>query len=245
MCHTNFKDLINDKEFFEKHNDLTKVTSKHIYSFIIDKIADLPNIEKVFPLVDFKSVYKLLHHKFIQKHSRDLLYRIIHEILPVNYIKKSFQLYKFNFCDLCKIKSNIETIEHLFIHCPIATPLIKIVETWLNIITSGKISHITLDLIRLHSFPELESNYHTSICLLVLTELLPVIWFFRCSCKYDRKNYNSYALILSYINRIIIRIKADYLRLPLDEFCKYWVECGKDIFVRRCTDEDLDLFVKI
>ena len=245
MCHRNFKDLINDKEFFEKHNDLTKVTSKHIYSFIIDKIADLPNIEKVFPLVDFKSVYKLLHHKFIQKHSRDLLYRIIHEILPVNYIKKSFQLYKFNFCDLCKIKSNIETIEHLFIHCPIATPLIRIVETWLNIITSGKISHITLDLIRLHSFPELESNYHTSICLLVLTELLPVIWFFRCSCKYDRKNYNSYALILSYINRIIIRIKADYLRLPLDEFCKYWIECGKDIFVKRCTDDELDLFVKI
>jgi hypothetical protein len=42
------------------------------------------------------------------------MYRIIHEVLPVNYLMYNRNIYKSN---KCTFRNQVETLRHLFIEC--------------------------------------------------------------------------------------------------------------------------------
>jgi hypothetical protein len=53
---------------------------------MIDNNENVPRIITKYPNVEYFFVFKNVFDKFIDKNARDIMYRIIHEVLPVNYL---------------------------------------------------------------------------------------------------------------------------------------------------------------
>lgn len=84
------------------------MTTKQYYTILLEDIITQPRILNIFPSVNFKEVFKLLYNDFIDKNARDTIYKIIHNIIPVNYYLYRIKICKGKICALCK--SRVETV---------------------------------------------------------------------------------------------------------------------------------------
>lgn len=197
------------------------MTTKQYYTILLENIVTQPRIVNLFPSVNFQEVFYRLHNDFIDKNARDVMFRIIHDIIPVSYYMHNIGIYKDNKCALCHI--HVETISHLFYECAFVKPLIAIVKNWLNSITRDKFLRFNISHIRFHTFPlAIFSAEVESLCLYLISLMCFIIWQVRCIVKFEKKTINSNRMILMYINKLIQRIQADFYRFDVNKFHKHW-----------------------
>lgn len=202
-------------------------STKQLYKFLLENVVTQPRVINIFPSVNFKDVFHRLYNSFIDKYIRDVMFRLIHDILPVSYYMHNIGVYKNNKWIFCKI--HIETISHLFYECAFVKPLVNIVKNFLNIISDNQFQQFNLSHIRFHSFPFVILCKETeSLCLFLIALLVYIIWKVRCIVKFEKKVISRNRLILMYINQLIQRIRADFYRFSTSCFLRYW--CTTELF---------------
>ena len=241
---TFYKKCIQDLSYFlslDNNLSFITMTTKQFYQIVLETIVTEPRIIKIFPSINFKYVFQRLHDPFIDKHLRDVMFRIIHDILPVSYYMCNIGVYKNNKCALCNV--HIETIPHLFYECTFIKPLLSIVKNFLNTLTHNQFLHLNLSHIRFHSFPNnIIHKEVTSICLYLISLMCFSIWQCRCIVKFEKQKHTSNRLILMYINKLIQRIQCDFYRFNTTTFLKYW---GKSDLFCSIVNNELHLNVSI
>lgn len=76
--------------------DLRATTTKLLYSYLLQNRNHIPKIVEINPTVDFKYVFKDVFNKFVDRFSRDVIFEIVHGILPTNSLMCYYNIYKFN-----------------------------------------------------------------------------------------------------------------------------------------------------
>ncbi|PJE77730.1 hypothetical protein CI610_03342 [invertebrate metagenome] len=221
-----FKKYIKD---FPKSN-IKSVTTKELYGTLLSGVITTPRIVRIFPTIDFAPVFLNISNKFLDTRSRDVVFKIVHEILPVNFRMYRFGVESSKYCTFC---SGFETISHLFFECPFIQPLVSLVNSWIHQISENKIPTDSA-LWRFHSPVSLTLKVKTLVLFLV-AESLSSIWNIRCVKKYDRKSPTSNSLVCHFLSSIILRIRSDFARFPINIFSEYW--CTTDIFCAVRDDE--------
>lgn len=202
-------------------------STKQLYRIMLELVVTVPRVERIFPSIDFKLVFERLHNDFIDRFIRDVMFRIIHEIIPVSYFMNNIGYYKSNKCILCD--NRVETIPHLFYECEFVEPLITLVKNWLNVLSNNQFKHFNISHIRFHIFPyHISSKKIESMCLFLISLMCYVIWNTRCIIKFQRKKITSNGMIMMFINHLVQRIQADFQRFHNDVFESYW--CNQQLF---------------
>ena len=104
--------------------DYPDLRTKTIYKFLMNDFEYVPRIENMYPLFNWTFIWKHVNNKYIDKKSREILFKYIHEVLSTR-----------DRLVMMKIKSerecycgSIETNMHLMYFCP----LVKNLVTWLE-----------------------------------------------------------------------------------------------------------------
>ena len=212
--------------------DPMKCSTKTIYRSIIEIDLGKPRIYGVNPLINYDEAFTNCSNKLLSGESRDITYRMIHRIVPVNsYLYRFKRIVKSPLCCFCKLRE--ETIEHLFVSCSFVTPL------WSQIRgLFGKIDNrvkINLEQIVYNLSGGRQVDNLLMICL---AEARWAIWHCRNLFKFQEKNVNADYIALVFTNNIKLRIKADFRRMEGSKFGKLW--CQNKVF---CKVENENLVV--
>ena len=91
---------------------ILNITSKDIYYKLF--VVTQPEIEKMYPIYDWKAIWRNVVFKPINIHDRNVVFKYIHEILPNNKRLYDMRLRGSPLCINCDLdESNI----HLFYYC--------------------------------------------------------------------------------------------------------------------------------
>jgi len=215
-----------------------RMSTKFFYINLLKQYLSLPKIESAYPTFNFRIIFQHVFHPVIDPFSRDIVFKIVHEILPVNYRMHRFHIYKSNECTLC---DSIETISHLFFECPFIQPLVKLVNSWINVISNKTVMPIQSHW-RFYTFPKLEKNA-LALFLYLISESLSAIWYIRCIKKFDKKSPSPHSLICCFLNKVKLRIQADFFRMSSPQFLEFW--CSTDLFCEIIGDQSLLIHINI
>ena len=200
-------------------------TCKYFYNTLLDACTERPKCEKIFPQIDFKTVWKNLYNSCIDPDVRNVSWKICHDVLYVNYFLFNKNISKDKFCPLC---GNVETVSHLFLECKFVKPLVKIILSFLRELSANQIkfSEYVFKFSLLPQIPKLERE----ICLILLSEFRYAIWINRNLKKHENKNVTPYNLTFQFLNKIKFRILIDRSRLSIESFINRW--CKSDLFCK-------------
>ena len=110
---------------------------KKVYLMLLSEVVLPPRVLKVFPLIDYDTAFKNNAINLLSAEGRDVSFRILHRVLPVNEYLYRFKIIRNLKCELCGV--GVETLEHLFFHRPIVSPLWQFVELFLRKLTLKKV----------------------------------------------------------------------------------------------------------
>ena len=209
----NFMIIKNDFETI----DWKKITCKYIYNTFVNKIVKKPIVIEKFQMIDFYNSFNNIQDPFIDTFLRDLNWKIVHNVLPVNSYMYNYGIIRNKFCYFCKKE---ETLFHLFYECTTVKPVITLLENILSLII-GKPHKISLHHILYHDQEKLSKHLH-HLRNLLYSELKFVIWILRNKAKHEHRHITTDNITHYLINRISIRCKTDYNKLQIQEFKKYW-----------------------
>ena len=210
----------------------------NFYSCLLMGKKIKPKCESVFPQINFKNLWKTMYLKCIDSQVRDVFWKIVHEVIYVNYFLFNKQISKDNLCTFCH--SRIETINHLFLECKHVNPLNKVVLHLMRQITQNRITFSEL-IFRFHILPKLPKRI-TEICLILLTESRYVIWLNHNLVKHENKTISWFALLSQFFARLKLRILADKQLMSFDDFVDNWCISDGDSGGVFCV---IDLFTNI
>ena len=196
--------------------DWKKFTCKYIYNTFVNKIVKKPIVIEKFQMIDFYNSFNNIQDPFIDTFLRDLNWKIVHNVLPVNSYMYNYGIIRNKFCYFCKK----ETLFHLFFECTTVKPVITLLENILSLII-GKPHKISLHHILYHDQEKLSKHLH-HLRNLLYSELKFVIWILRNKAKHEHRHITTDNITHYFINRISLRCKTDYNRLQTQEFEKYW-----------------------
>ena len=179
-------------------------------------------VERYFN-IDYSFVFKNVFDKFIDKFSRDVMYKIIHEILPVNFLMFKYNISKSYKCVHC---NEVETLRHLFFECTFNSNLLVLIKNWIFALSNGIICLNFENII----FQDMEISNHKikSVILLIISLYCKTVWLNRNVKKFEKKNVNSNTVYLNFLSQLKLRILADFERLPTIKFIEYW--CNNNLF---------------
>jgi hypothetical protein len=86
---------------------LGQYSTNIIYNLMLNSDNHVIKIVERYFNIDYSFVFKNVFDKFIDKFSRDVMYKIIHEILPVNFLMFKYNISKSYKCVHC---NEIETL---------------------------------------------------------------------------------------------------------------------------------------
>jgi hypothetical protein len=101
--------------FKNKCNDIVlgQYNTKTLYNLLLNSDKHVIKIVERNVNIDYSFVFKNVFDKFIDKFSRDVMYRIIHEILPVNILMFKYNISKSYKCVYC---NEVETLKKVMPH---------------------------------------------------------------------------------------------------------------------------------
>ena len=67
------------------------------------------------------------------------------------------------------------------------------------------------------------SMFYTNV---LISEAKYTVWLYRNTVNYKKKNVSSNAIISYFLNRLRLRIRIDFKRLPDLQFSNLWVSTG-------------------
>lgn len=230
-------DLLKDFNKKVTNANFGNLPCKSMYTLLCNVHPTHPRIESVHPKIEYNNIWKSLLNTFIDPFSRDVTWRIIHEIIPVQQLLCKYKISKVPKCSLCPF--TLESIEHLFFSCPIVKPLYDFVFEYISGVGEDRLSP-SIDIILYHILPNNVNKQQKSVILYLLTECKFAIWWCRNFKKFENRNVNSNYLIMFMLNRLKLRIHADFKRMPRATFSSYWIEPGLFCDVE---DDKLEVYI--
>ena len=114
---------------------IEKLLSKTLYSSIVEKKITWPSKKTI--LEDcyganfiWKDICMNIYKTTVDQFTRAFQYKLMHDILPVNYKLYKWKILDSPRCSYCFIQN--ETIEHLFCHCTVAITFYRQIQEWAN-----------------------------------------------------------------------------------------------------------------
>lgn len=204
---------------------LGNLSVKIAYSALSKVPAHKHIIVNKVPIVNFTSVWKVLNNSFIDPFARDISWKIIHDIIPLNSLLFKRKISNVLNCVLCETVP--ETVMHLFIECPVVKPLFNIIDYWFKRIAHQPNSTLNHDFVVYHlTNIKLKDPEQFDILLAILTEFKQVVWTMRLLKRYNHKVITSNSLILYFISKLKLRIQCDFQRLSFNSFIDHWCLSG-------------------
>lgn len=205
-------------------------TCKTFYKLLIPHVCSRPRAVALYPSINLKITWSSILHPFLDPCTRDIAWRISHDILPTNYLLFTRKVSPDMFCPLCGGK---ETVQHLLFQCRFSQSLWRIVFPWLRIISDTYLP-ISYKLIQFNILPDILKVEQLAMCLLLLFEGRLAIWISRNDVKFSNVVPSSNTAIMFLLSRLRTRIFADFQRLSRESFVKYW--CQTAIFCELVND---------
>ena len=149
------------------------VSVKEVYSVVMDCEDYKPKIESLYPLFNWSQIWKYVNNKYIDKKSREIVYRYIHEILNTNDRLHMMKILNENKCLFC---GSIENNMHMFYFCP----SLKNILIWLKTILKKfcKIETESLLWILKLNF-KTPSKKDENTALVILSDFISGVWYGR------------------------------------------------------------------
>jgi hypothetical protein len=135
--------------------------------------------------IDYSVVFKNVFDKFIDKFSRDAMYNIIHEILPVNILMFKYNISKTYKCVYCH---EVETLRHLFFECTFNSQLLLLIKNWIFALSNGIIC-LNFKNIVLQNI-DISNNQIKSVIVMIISLYCKTVWLNRNVKKFEKKNVN-------------------------------------------------------
>lgn len=196
-------------------------SSKVFYKVLISDICLVPKIQKICPTIDFKPIWRNIYQSFIDPSVRNIMFKLCHDVVFVNYYLFNKNISKDKKCPLCK---NTETVSHLFLECSTFSPLNKIVLFLLRRTSNNKIK-FSEKTFKYFELPPVE-KYVKQLSLILLSESRHIIWTCRNLAKHENKNISSFQVVSKFLNKLKLRILADKKRLSFESFVELWCVTG-------------------
>ena len=102
--------------------------TRGVYSRFLDSKKVVPLIEQKlgFLALDFPVIWEKVSNSFVCPDLRNLKWRVLHDVLPVNEKLHRQQSFVSPFCPLCRV--GVESLQHIFLGCPVVVPVLNRVE---------------------------------------------------------------------------------------------------------------------
>jgi hypothetical protein len=117
------------------------VSTKTFYWHILDPKLKVPRVFALHPQVKFARVLSNVHNPFVDVAYRDVAWRCIHSVLPVNAY-----LYRLNIpvvSQNCTFGCAVpESVNHLFFECPFSKKLYSIIVPWIDTLSVHTIPYV-------------------------------------------------------------------------------------------------------
>ena len=183
--------------------------TRQVYGKILGARGVVPVIETKFPAVHFVGVWRNTSDPFVCPELRNLSWRIVHDVLPVNM--KLFRQHTSvnDRCPLCS--RGRETLEHLFLACPV---ILQVVKSLCSDVLGGGV--VFLNLVAPVPGP--------TRCLLlqVLALYRFAVWRVRNEVKKVHRVRTSADILRCFLGGLAFRGKVDMRRLTDAVFRKHW-----------------------
>ena len=200
--------------------NLDKLTTKQIYNILLNDKILKPKVEKQYPDVDFGITWRIFKDPMIEPFRKDLSYRVAHHVLPTNSYLFNKNISRTKSCYFC---TGEETLQHLFLYCPLVKPFINYVELLLTSHTNSPIILSFPDLI-FHNFHKFSDPHLNRLVHFILTEIKYTIWHTRNKVKKEHITATTDTLTYHFINNIIKKIKCDFYKYNIQHFTKLWLK---------------------
>jgi len=200
--------------------ELKKFTFKQFYDCLLKKVVE-NKIERLYPLINFRSVWSNLHNSFVDPLIKSVNYRLIYNSLPLGYQLYARHMATSPNCVLCL--SAIENSDHLFVECPCVSVLWKIVFQWLRVLSGGVINQKCNEVVRFGLVPLFPNSAKRSVCVYLIMLSKYAIWLIRNLNKFEHKRLTGNDIILRFHSLLKTRIRVDFFRLSALDFEKYWL----------------------
>ena len=179
-----------------------------------------PVVVSKFPQINFKHSFFQLNSRSVSPRARELEWRILHHVLPVNAYLYSFHITNNALCPFCRWP---ETLPHRVFSCKYVTPLWGMVEKWMSAAVGEPVTLSSEAAIFLQ-YPTFEDKSHLTRLQILCGELKLAVWMQRNRKKYDRAKITVKDIHRLFINFVRVRIRADFLRLETDAFAELWCQ---------------------
>ena len=100
----------------EKKYTIGTLSVKQFYSCISSFVVHFPPVVSKHPHINYAYIWQELQNKQIDPFTRDVSWKIAHEIIPVQQVLYHRKITRYLICHLCP---GLESIEHLFHTCPL------------------------------------------------------------------------------------------------------------------------------
>ena len=205
--------------------DLTKATTKSIYTDLVDEKFLKPRIVRLNPTISFKMAWQVANNKFLDPEIRSCAYKITHDVLPTNIFLFNYTTQRFSHCTFCGRKYE-ETISHLLIKCPQALKVWEFAKKYFWNTCNHRLK-ISEELVKYNTIaPELKTlpQNLTNIFYEIINLAKFAIWTTRCEVKYDHKNFDDDSSLRTFLSKLRFRIRVDAERHKDDlyEFRTSW-----------------------
>ena len=203
--------------------DMNSVSTKTVYAALMTDESQTPVVEAKYPTIDFTAAWKTANNNRISPRPRDLGWQIVHTVLPVHFYLYSLNITKILTCPLCQADS--ETLQHLFLFCPIVRPVWLVLDGWLSAIW-GKRFVSTARSVLFYQMSGIDDADIRTLVAVTSAELKFSIWTARNRAKFENKLVTSDALRKLFTYAVKSRIQADHIRLDEGAFADLWCRAG-------------------
>ena len=203
------------------------LSAKHAYEWLSRQKVEEPVIVGKFPYIDFKVAWQTLSANLVSPRARDLEWRILHHVVPVNEYLFRLHINRNEICPFCKWP---ETVSHRFFSCSVVRPIWRLIGLWMADAIEQKFE-ITHEMAVFLQYPaSLEPELKILLSILA-GELKTAVWMQRNRRKYEKKQPQLDDIARLFISFVGDRIRADFYRLDADVFTGLWSRGRKPIAV--------------
>jgi exonuclease III len=219
------------------NTNFLNMTTKDIYRYFVSIEAKVPRIVNKFPRINFENVWQNTCNKFIDPVHRDVSWRIVHHVIPVNYYLYEKNIRNYCNCYLCP---GVETVIHLFVCCPVVKAFWDYLSYIMNVYLEKSFTYSAKAII-FNSVPACDTQSLHEVSLYVVSLGKYCIWILRNFAKFENKKVTTKSLILMFLCQLKLRIKVDFQRFNLLKFRRVWqnnnslvqIKNNRSVFVLR------------
>ena len=213
---SSFEDVIRAIPDLLRRNDI-KV--KDFYKVLINDMLTQPLVVAKHHTIAFHNVWPNIHTTFVDSNARDLAWRIAHECLPTNDLLYRHGVRRHYYCALCGAER--ETLVHLFIKCPVVSPLWAFILALTSDITASRVS-IWKTTVLFNIMRDEYPKNAKQVFLYMLNKMKHCIWLKRNLSQFEGAHISTNAIKFLFIRELNLRLSADRHRLTEIQYTSFW-----------------------